>query len=301
MRFFEFPIAGIVKVSGEDALPYLQSQLTADVGKLGIGCLRSALRLSLKGKVLLGALVLRMGEEDFWLVCRDCSPSVAIGLLEENVIADEVDFHEVKPNWKLSAIHHSDSATEPKNFAGMPELQDGTFVSGENGLTFLDCGTLPGHCLCLLHHVGHQPTWINSLPPTEPFELELLRLQNGSFRAGVEIGNEEFPQEGCLERLSVDFDKGCYLGQEVMARIHAMGKVRRRAVAIRGSTDSEYLTPMPLLDKGKKAGVLKSQFFNPHRKEWIGAAVIHENSLSSIEDGSLIVELTGEPVHFLSQ
>jgi folate-binding protein YgfZ len=41
------------------------------------------------------------------------------------------------------------------------------------------------------------------------------------------------PQEAGMERSAVDFDKGCYLGQEVMARLHAMGKVQRQVLAIR--------------------------------------------------------------------
>ena len=89
-------------------------------------------------------------------------------------------------------------------------------------------------------------------------ELEYLRLQENLFRPGLEIGDTEFPQEGGLEEKSVDFDKGCYLGQEVMARIHAMGKVRKQAVAVRGTGKPEL--PCPLLDQGKPVGTLKSQF-----------------------------------------
>ena len=52
------------------------------------------------------------------------------------------------------------------------------------------------------------------------------------------------PQEGGLEREWVDFDKGCYLGQEVMARIHAMGKVRKQALAVEGGRTREYYTTL---------------------------------------------------------
>ena len=49
-----------------------------------------------------------------------------------------------------------------------------------------------------------------------------------------DIGPDELPQEGGLEVDAVAFNKGCYLGQEVMARLHAMGRVRRRLLRVRG-------------------------------------------------------------------
>ena len=66
----------------------------------------------------------------------------------------------------------------------------------------------------------------------EQGDLELMRIRAGLVAIPREIGPNELPQEGGLEENFVDFDKGCYLGQEVMARLHAMGKARRRAVPV---------------------------------------------------------------------
>ena len=92
MQLFEFSIAGVVRVSGEDALPYLQSQLTINLNQIPVLGTRPGLRLSLKGKVLFGAQVVRTGEEEYLLVCRDTPAHRVIGLLEENIVADEVEF-----------------------------------------------------------------------------------------------------------------------------------------------------------------------------------------------------------------
>ena len=88
MQLFEFSIAGVVRVSGEDALPYLQSQLTINLNQISVLGTRPGLRLSLKGKVLFGAQVIRTGEEEYLLVCRDTPASAVIGLLEENIVAE---------------------------------------------------------------------------------------------------------------------------------------------------------------------------------------------------------------------
>ena len=85
------------------------------------------------------------------------------------------------------------------------------------------------------------------LPSPELFELE--GLQAGLFKPEVDICGEEFPQEG-LETIAVDFDKVA-TGQEVMARIHAMGKVRKQAVAVGRWTVSSKL-PRNLMVADKK-------------------------------------------------
>ena len=82
VQLFESSVAGVVRVTGEDSLPYLQSQLTIDLNKLDPGSTRLGLRLTLKGKVLLGLQVIRKDEEEFWLVSRTQSPSKIIELLD---------------------------------------------------------------------------------------------------------------------------------------------------------------------------------------------------------------------------
>ncbi|MDQ3751731.1 MAG: tRNA-modifying protein YgfZ, partial [Actinomycetota bacterium] len=59
-------------------------------------------------------------------------------------------------------------------------------------------------------------------------ELEALRIAEGRPRWGRDMGPKTFPQEAGIEDRAVHFDKGCYLGQEAMAKIHFRGKVNRK-------------------------------------------------------------------------
>lgn len=59
-------------------------------------------------------------------------------------------------------------------------------------------------------------------------ELEAIRVSNGIPRWGREMDAKTFPQEAGIDERAVDYDKGCYLGQEAMAKIHFRGKVNRR-------------------------------------------------------------------------
>ena len=68
--------------------------------------------------------------------------------------------------------------------------------------------------------------------PTSEDELEAIRIAQGVPRWGYEMDLKTFPQEAGIEERAVHFDKGCYVGQEAMAKIHFRGKVNRRLALI---------------------------------------------------------------------
>ncbi len=70
----------------------------------------------------------------------------------------------------------------------------------------------------------------------EEVELEAIRIANGRPRWGHEMNEKTFPQEAGVDLSAVHFTKGCYLGQEAMAKIHFRGKVNRRLVRLEGRT-----------------------------------------------------------------
>jgi len=289
VQIFESSVAGVVRVTGEDSLPYLQSQLTIDLNKLDSGSTRLGLRLTLKGKVLLGMQVIRKDEEEFWLVSRKQSPSRIIELLEQNVVADEVEFEAIAGEWKETVLYHPNSKDELFQAAKISTLGQNQAHSLGTGWAFVD-ELQPCFSLSIIHSEDEPVEFEEPLPSSELFELEKRRLQAGLFKPEVDICEDEFPQEGGLERIAVDFDKGCYLGQEVMARIHAMGKVRKQAVAVEGTGTVSNELPLNLMVADKKVGHVNSMISGPDKKSWIGTAVIHENYLTSLENGEIVIE-----------
>ena len=301
IQLFELNPTSIVRVSGEDALPYLQSQLTIDFRKLPVHGTRFSLRLNRKGKVLFGAQVIRIGEEEFLLICRDGHASQVIELLEENVVADDVEFAAVDEPWKEYVLFHPCSVEEIFSFFISKEFKHNTAYPYEGGWSFIDAFQ-PPYSLTLITPAQTAPPWKVKIQPSPSTKLEQLRLEAGIFRTGSEIGQDELPQEGGLETIAVDFDKGCYLGQEVMARIHAMGKVRHSTVAVKGDITTPVPISLPalLFDNGKKVGKLKSQFMRENGTEWIGAAVIHENAKPALKQGILKIENSDNSLQLLN-
>lgn len=66
-------------------------------------------------------------------------------------------------------------------------------------------------------------------------ELESIRISNAVARWGSEMDTKTFPQEAGIDDRAVHYDKGCYVGQEAMAKIHFRGKVNRRLALLRTS------------------------------------------------------------------
>lgn len=94
-----------------------------------------------------------------------------------------------------------------------------------------------------------------AIPATEE-QLEAIRIKNGVPRWGREMDDKTFPQEVAIDERAVHYDKGCYVGQEAMAKIHLRGKVNRR---LRTLESSEELRPgIELTDGDGKVGVVTS-------------------------------------------
>ncbi len=74
---------------------------------------------------------------------------------------------------------------------------------------------------------------------TSEDELEALRISHGVPRWGREMDDKTFPQEAGVDSTAVRYDKGCYLGQEAMAKIHFRGKVNRRLAVLESSSPLE--------------------------------------------------------------
>jgi tRNA-modifying protein YgfZ len=87
-------------------------------------------------------------------------------------------------------------------------------------------------------------------------QLEAIRIENGIARWGRDMDTKTFPQEAGIAERAVHFDKGCYVGQEAMAKIHFRGKVNRRLARI--SSDDPVEDGVELQLEGQRVGVVTS-------------------------------------------
>jgi folate-binding protein YgfZ len=187
-----------VRVSGPDAGDYLQRMVSNDVLALDVGGSCEALLLTPKARVIAPLVVWRRGQDDFLLLTEpELGERVRRELLRSRFAAKA----EIEPEQHRSLVVFGDAE-------GLP-----TREFGEPAVEVLDAD-LAGE-------------------PVPDDELELMRIRAGTPRMGRELDDRVLPAEAGLTATHVDFRKGCYPGQEPIARLHHRGHVNRRLSVLR--------------------------------------------------------------------
>lgn len=274
----------VLLIQGEDAQNYLQSQWTIDLEKLLPGEVRFGLRLNTKGKVMAGAYFFKKNTESLRLLSRGTEAGEMIDLLEQNVVADEIEFIDETKEWNLLTIFGS----EAEKFLISQNQKIPTydkFLNSDGNLAFLD-SRLPENSFSILMNSKFQES-INftDWKREDRNEFEKRRIKGGFVLIPEEIGPDDLPHEGKLEKSCVDFEKGCYLGQEVMARLHAMGKVRKHTHSVVFTGPHAPSLPANLFLNNKPVGVLKS--LQKDNDRYIGIALVHEKAEEALHSEGL--------------
>lgn len=233
--------------------------------------------LNQKGKVAADSFVLRVADEEFRLVSYESLARELVARLEGFIIADDVTVADETAEWGGLTIWGNLSVTDAR-----AELAEGFVFAGRRGeassIEWIAPAARLRETLPVLH-LG---------APLSPAEMEARRIAACIPAVPRDIGPEDLPQEGGLERDAVSFNKGCYLGQEVMARLHAMGRVRRRLLLANGTGELPAL-PAALYAGEKKVGELRSAVSKGD--EFTGLALI--NLMSVPADGRLALAPDG--------
>jgi len=250
-----------ISAVGEDTHEFLQSQLSNDLNPLESGRAVYGLWLDQKGKVHGDSFVYRVGEEEFRLMSYATPEKEILDKLNRFIVADDVELEgQTADTAGLSLIGDAVCLVDELGFSGDHSGQ--VTIEGEIIYSF------PGRrgaqsSLELISSKSGQEVLLAQLLEMSPvlesldtWSMDLLRILNVCPSIPQDIGPNELPQEGGLETDAVSFTKGCYLGQEVMSRLHSMGRVRRSLRLIQASQIME--TGTELLSDGKKAGVIKS-------------------------------------------
>jgi folate-binding protein YgfZ len=217
---------GKLRLSGGEAADYLQGQVTNDVVALTPGTGLYAALLNHKGKMLADMRVLR-GEDFIWV---DTEPE-ALATLIRNVsmysIGRDVRYEDV------SAAHAILSLNGPEARARLddpPPPEEHAFTEGEHGLyVSTDLGV---DVICPAEDADAAREALGVEAVSEE-AAECLRIESGRPRFLYDVGTDTIPQEAGLNERAVSFTKGCYVGQETVARLHYKGKPNRHLRGLR--------------------------------------------------------------------
>lgn len=239
------PDRTLVAFSGEDRRKFLQGLLTNDIEGIPPGGGRAALFLDTKGHVR-GALDIWAEEEALIVGCDVGFVETALPDLARYVLAADVHIEDRREVDSVFAILGAAAAELLRRsgvdvpaaaraharitLGGAAVRLARTPDLGVDGLEIhVPRGSADDVCRALEKLGDDGVTYIGWQT------VEALRVEHGAARFGRELTGNEFPQEAGLDA-AVDYEKGCYLGQETVARIHYRGQVNRLLSGLRSAS-----------------------------------------------------------------
>jgi folate-binding protein YgfZ len=207
---FDLSARAKLRVSGGDVVRYLNGQITNDLRKATADAAIQASLLSAKGKLNAHVFVSRQSENVFLL---DTDPELRDDLfarLDRYIIADDVQLEDVTES--LSLFH---VLGEMK-----PSVEGARVVAAER------FGAPGWDYWC--DRPQEIAAFGSQLDFCDDNCAEVFRIERGIPRWGCELTNDIIPVEANLEASSIDYAKGCYIGQEVISRMKMSGQTNKR-------------------------------------------------------------------------
>jgi folate-binding protein YgfZ len=262
---------GKLALSGRGAVEFLNGQVTNELADLVAGEGRYAAFLTHKGKMLGDLRVLATGDRaggppaELALDTERVALQVLFDMIRRFKVGYDVQLHkrtlerslfsligpEAAAIASTEALADAEHANHPARIAGRDVLLVRT---AEPAGVDVFCDAADGDA------VRDALIQAGASPVDEPV-AEILRVEHGRPRYGVDLDETVIPQEAGLNERAVSFTKGCYLGQETVARLYYRGKPNRH---LRGIRLSKPLAPGAELHLGERlVGVLSSSVVSP--------------------------------------
>ena len=225
MRLATLTQYGLLQVTGEDARAFLHGQFTNDIENLRPGQARWAGWCTAKGRLLATFLVIARQEGFLLQLSRDIAPAVA-KRLAMFVLRSKVKVTDISQAWTQAGVWDA-GVLSALGLATAPGVWSVAEASGACAVT-----VEPGRWLLL------RPADAPVLPDADASASDwtLAEIRAGRALISQPVQDQFVPQLVNLERSGgVDFRKGCYPGQEIVARAQYRGAVKRRMYHLRGA------------------------------------------------------------------
>jgi tRNA-modifying protein YgfZ len=224
----------MLKAAGSDASEYLQGQLTNDIEALepNQGCY--AALLDRKGHLQADMRVLRLESGELWLDLEPEPAPAVLRHLRTYSIGRKVELEDVTDDWSITSLIGPRSA-EIAGAGGLGPEHAQRFRDWDGTGVLAVATDLGIDLIVRTEQAGRLRELLLAAGAAEASEeaAEILRVESGRPRFGRELSEELMPAEAGITDRAVDFEKGCYIGHEPVARLHYRGKPNRRLRGLR--------------------------------------------------------------------
>jgi len=225
---------GKLLVSGHDALEFLQGQLTNDVEAIAPGAGCYAALLDRKGHMQADMRILRFEADRLWIDLEPEALNAVVRHLSRYRVGQEVEISDRTAEEAVLCVIGPG--------AGAATGADG--LHPEHAHRELDVGGVPCRAvvtdlgidvICASSEAGSVVAALLAAGAERVSEAaaEIIRVESGRPRFGREMSSATIPQEAGIDDRAVSFTKGCYIGQETVARLHYRGKPNRHLRGLR--------------------------------------------------------------------
>jgi folate-binding protein YgfZ len=293
-----------LQLAGPDRVAFLHNMVTNDLRALvpGTGC--RAAQLNSQGKME-AALRIHCRPDALLVDVEPGSAARARAALQQHLVMEDVQVEDVTETWALLAVQGPgaaaalaqsgiDASSLPQTarhreipFAGAATLVAQSDHCGAGGFDlWVPQERAMAAWRALRTQGGARPVGLRA--------LDVRRIEAGIPWAGAEIQGETFPMEAGLDDGWISYTKGCYLGQEPIARIHHLGHVNRILRGLQLDADTLPAAGARLLHDGKPVGKLTSAARSPRLPRPIGLGYVHRDH--AVPGTALAVEADPMPL-----
>ncbi len=220
MKAALLPDRGVVKVGGAEAMAFLNNLITADLARAPQGTARFAALLTPQGKIIADFLIVEASAEDGGGFFLDCPRALA------PMLRDRLTFYKLRAKVTVEDLSEA---------LGVLAVWDGAVAPSEYGPTFSDPRVAAlGARVILPPDVAAAAAQDLGATLVGVSEYEAHRIMLVVPRGGMDFAySDAFPHEAAMDQLGgVDFDKGCFIGQEVVSRTQHRGIARTRIMGV---------------------------------------------------------------------
>lgn len=268
----------VIEVTGSDAPRWLDGMISNDVTELSAGGERSgcyATLLTPKGRIIADLHVLAR-DDGYWLEIARSRAADLIAALDRYIIADDVKLADRTADFLRVGVEGAGTETLLEAASGKPlaalaadswtdlEIGGVSVIAARYGWSGEDALQLFGAAsegLALVEALRASAP-AGQLVDCSMEALEILRIEAGTPLLGPDLDETVFPDEARLDR-AISRTKGCYTGQEIVARVHSRGAVNHLLVGLRFASDLPPAVDTELVADERKTGEITSACVSP--------------------------------------